>query len=38
MEREIFNEEHALFRDQFRRFVEAEVAPHVSEWNEAGIS
>jgi alkylation response protein AidB-like acyl-CoA dehydrogenase len=38
MEREIFTEEHALFRDQFRRFVEAEVAPHVNEWNEAGIS
>jgi len=38
MRREIFSEEHELFRDQFRRFAEAEVAPHVEEWNTAGIS
>ncbi len=37
MRREIFGEEHELFREQFRRFVDAEVAPHVEAWNRAGI-
>ena len=37
MRREIFAEEHQLFREQFRRFVKEEVEPHVAEWNEAGI-
>ena len=37
MKREIFSEEHDLFRDQFRRFVSEEVEPHVLEWNAAGI-
>jgi acyl-CoA dehydrogenase len=38
MRREIFSEEHELFRVQFRRFVEAEVEPHVLAWNAAGIT
>ena len=38
MRREIFSEEHDLFREQFRRFVDAEVAPHVEAWNAAGIT
>jgi len=38
MQREIFSQEHDLFREQFRRFAEAEVAPHLEQWNEAGIS
>ena len=37
MRREIFGEEHELFREQFRRFVREEVEPHVPEWNAAGI-
>lgn len=37
MRREIFSDEHEQFRAQFRRFVEAEVAPNVTAWNEAGI-
>jgi acyl-CoA dehydrogenase len=37
MRREIFGEEHEVFRAQFRRFVEAEIAPCVGEWNEKGI-
>ncbi len=37
MRREIFSEEHELFRAQFRRFVETEVAPNIAAWNEAGI-
>ncbi len=38
MRREIFSEEHELFRAQFRRFVQAEVEPHVVAWNAAGIT
>ena len=38
MHREIFSEEHELFRTQFRRFVAAEVEPHVLAWNAAGIT
>jgi acyl-CoA dehydrogenase len=38
MRREIFSEEHELFRAQFRRFVQAEVEPHVLAWNAAGIT
>jgi acyl-CoA dehydrogenase len=37
MRREIFSEEHDLFRAQFRRFVQTEVEPNVPAWNEAGI-
>ena len=38
MKREIFSEEHDLFREQFRRFVAAELEPYVAEWNAAGIT
>jgi len=38
MRRTIFDEEHDLFREQVRRFVEDEVAPKVASWNEAGMS
>ncbi len=38
MKRDIFTEEHEMFRDAFRRFVKAEVEPHVEEWNAAGIT
>jgi len=38
MKRDIFSDEHELFRAEFRRFAEAEIAPRVEEWNEAGIS
>ena len=38
MRRTIFDDEHDLFREQVRRFVEAEVAPKVAAWNEAGAS
>ena len=36
MERRIFSPEHDLFRTQFRRFVEREVAPNRAAWAEAG--
>jgi alkylation response protein AidB-like acyl-CoA dehydrogenase len=38
VKREIFSEEHDLFRAQFRRFAEAEIAPKVAGWNEDGVT
>jgi acyl-CoA dehydrogenase len=38
MRRDIFSEEHELFRSEFRRFVDAEIAPKVKGWNRAGIT
>src|SRR3990172_2183557 len=38
MRREIFGEEHELFRAQFRRFAEREIAPKVAGWNAAGMT
>jgi acyl-CoA dehydrogenase len=37
MRREIFSEEHELFRQQVRRFVDKEVEPKVAQWNERGM-
>jgi alkylation response protein AidB-like acyl-CoA dehydrogenase len=37
MERTLFTAEHEMFRDSVRRFVEAELVPHVERWEEAGI-
>lgn len=37
MKREIFSEEHDLFRREVRRFIEAEVKPYQERWAEAGI-
>ncbi len=31
----MFSEEHELFRDAVRKFVEKELAPHAEEWEEA---
>ena len=38
MRRDFFSEEHELFRSQFRRFAEKEIAPKVPVWNERGMS
>ena len=38
MRREIFTEEHELFRQQFRRFAEKEIEPKVATWNARGMS
>lgn len=35
--RAIFGEEHKLFRDQARRFLEEEVIPHHAGWEADGI-
>ena len=37
MERTFFTEEHLMFRDAFRRFVEKEVVPYHEQWEKAGI-
>ncbi len=37
MDRTLFNEEHELFRQSFKKFVEREVVPHQPRWNEAHI-
>ncbi|MGH1452707.1 MAG: acyl-CoA dehydrogenase family protein [Paracoccaceae bacterium] len=36
-ERSIFNEDHEMFRDQVRRFVENEITPHHAEWEKQGF-
>ena len=38
MKRDIFTAEHELFRAQFRRFADKEIAPKVAIWNERGMS
>lgn len=37
MERTIFDNEHKMFRDAFRKFVQQEIAPYHAKWEEAGI-
>jgi len=37
MRRLIFEPEHEQFRDTVRKFMQAEVAPHVERWREAGV-
>ena len=38
MRRTIFGEEHELFRDQLRRFAEAEIEPHIARWDAEGAT
>ena len=38
MRRDIFSDEHELFRSQFKRFSEAEILPRIEEWNAQGSS
>ena len=37
MERTIFNEEHDLFRDTFKQFIEKEMVPRNETWEKNGI-
>jgi acyl-CoA dehydrogenase len=37
MKRLIFGEEHEMFRDSVRRFMQAEIEPHVERWRQNGI-
>jgi len=38
MRRDIFSDEHELFRAQFKRFAAAEIEPKIAAWNEKGMS
>ena len=38
MRREIFDDEHEMFRAAFRQFLDKEVVPHADEWERAGIT
>jgi acyl-CoA dehydrogenase len=38
MRRDLFTDEHDLFRREFRRFADAEIAPKVESWLEAGTT
>jgi acyl-CoA dehydrogenase len=38
MRRDIFTQEHELFREQFKRFAAREIEPKVEQWNERGMS
>ena len=38
MRRDVFTEEHEMFRSEFRRFAETELAPRVEKWNADGVS
>ena len=37
MKRLIFDEDHEMFRDSTRRFMQAEIEPHVERWRQQGI-
>jgi len=37
VQRDVFSEEHQLFREQFRRFAQKEIEPKIAEWNAAGM-
>jgi alkylation response protein AidB-like acyl-CoA dehydrogenase len=37
LDRQIFDDEHKMFRDAFRRFVEREVVPYHDQWEKDGI-
>ncbi len=38
MRRDIFNQDHDIFREQVRRFVEKELVPKIEQWNRDGMS
>ncbi|MCB1398400.1 MAG: acyl-CoA dehydrogenase family protein [Rhodobacter sp.] len=35
--RPLFTDEHTLYRDMVRRFVEAEIVPHHAQWDDDGV-
>jgi len=38
MERNLFDDEHDLFRESFRRFVADEITPNLERWEAEGIT
>jgi alkylation response protein AidB-like acyl-CoA dehydrogenase len=37
MRRDVYTEEHEMFREAYRTFLEREMVPHREDWDEAGI-
>ena len=37
MKRRLFNEDHNIFRDAFRKFMEKEVIPFHEQWEKDGM-
>ncbi len=37
MDRKIFSEEHEIFRQGFKKFLQRNVVPHQAEWKKNGI-
>jgi acyl-CoA dehydrogenase len=37
VKRDVYGEDHDLYREQFRRFAAKEIAPKIAGWNEAGM-
>ena len=37
MDRTIFDDEHVMFREAFRRFIDREITPNFNEWERNGI-
>ena len=35
--RSVFREDHNMFREQARRFIEREISPNLHEWEKNGI-
>jgi acyl-CoA dehydrogenase len=38
MRRQLFSDEHEMFRAQFKRFAAREIEPKIAQWNRAGIT
>jgi acyl-CoA dehydrogenase len=38
LRRDVYTEEHELFRDQFRKFAAKEIEPKIAKWNHDGIT
>ncbi|MCC6648287.1 MAG: acyl-CoA dehydrogenase family protein [Polyangiaceae bacterium] len=37
MQRTLYGEEHRLFRDSLKKFIEREITPHQEAWRDAGV-
>jgi len=35
--RKVFRDDHEMFRDQARRFIDTEITPHLEQWEKEGI-
>ena len=37
MKRTLYNEDHEMFRDAYRKFIEREIEPYYEQWEKDGI-